>query len=41
LNSGWTAIVMSNYSLGGGPVIEKMESLVKQSETKATVANEK
>jgi CubicO group peptidase (beta-lactamase class C family) len=41
LNSGWTAIVMSNYSLAGGPVMEKMESLVKQSDSKATVAGKK
>jgi CubicO group peptidase (beta-lactamase class C family) len=41
LNSGWTAIVMSNYSLAGGPVIEKMESLVKQSNSKAAVADKK
>jgi hypothetical protein len=41
LNSGWTAIVMSNYSLAGGPVVEKMESLVKQSDSKAAVADKK
>jgi CubicO group peptidase (beta-lactamase class C family) len=33
-NSGWTTIVMSNYSMGGSPVIEKMDSLIKQSSTK-------
>jgi CubicO group peptidase (beta-lactamase class C family) len=26
--SGWTAIVMSNYSRGGGPVIQKMKRLI-------------
>lgn len=26
--SGWTAIVMSNYSRGGGPVIQKMRRLI-------------
>jgi hypothetical protein len=41
LNSGWTAIVMSNYSLAGGPVMEKMESLIKQSDSKAGVADKK
>ena len=41
LNSGWTAIVMSNYSLGGGPVVEKMDSLVKQGDSKAAVADKK
>jgi CubicO group peptidase (beta-lactamase class C family) len=41
LNSGWTAIVMSNYSLAGGPVIQKMESLIKQSDSKAAVADKK
>ena len=37
LNSGWTAIVMSNYSSGAGPVIARMDSLVNQSASKATV----
>ncbi|HEX8735307.1 MAG TPA: serine hydrolase domain-containing protein [Pyrinomonadaceae bacterium] len=42
LNSGWTAIVMSNYSFGaGGPVIEKMESLIKQTDSKAAVTDKK
>lgn len=41
LDSGWTAIVMSNYSLAGGPVMQKMESLVKQSDSKAAVADKK
>ena len=41
LNSGWTAIVMSNYSLAGGPVVEKMDSLIKQSDSRAAVANKK
>ena len=41
LNSGWSAIVMSNYSLAGGPVIEKMESLIKQGDSKAAVAGKK
>jgi hypothetical protein len=41
LNSGWTAIVMSNYSFAGGPVMEKMESLIKQSDSKAAVADKK
>jgi CubicO group peptidase (beta-lactamase class C family) len=27
--SGWTAIVMSNYSRGGGPVIQKMRRLIE------------
>lgn len=31
MESGWTAIFMSNYSMAGVPVMEKMESLVKQS----------
>jgi CubicO group peptidase (beta-lactamase class C family) len=29
LGSGWSAIVMSNYSRGAGPVIQKMSSLIK------------
>ncbi len=33
LGSGWTAIVMSNYSRGSGPVSQKMEQLI------ATAAN--
>jgi CubicO group peptidase (beta-lactamase class C family) len=41
LNSGWTAIFMSNYSMAGGPVMQKMESLVKQSDSKAAVADKK
>ena len=41
LNSGWTAIVMSNYSLAGGPVVQKMESLVMQSDSKTAVADKK
>ncbi|HEX8267656.1 MAG TPA: serine hydrolase domain-containing protein [Pyrinomonadaceae bacterium] len=41
LNSGWTAIIMSNYSLAGFPVMEKMDSLIKQSESKAAVADKK
>jgi CubicO group peptidase (beta-lactamase class C family) len=41
LNSGWTAIVMSNYSLAGVPVVEKMDNLIKQSDLKATVAGKK
>lgn len=28
-DTGWTAIVMSNYSRGGGPVIQKMKRLVE------------
>jgi CubicO group peptidase (beta-lactamase class C family) len=31
-NSGWTAIVMSNYSRGAQPVVQKMDSLVKAAE---------
>jgi CubicO group peptidase (beta-lactamase class C family) len=31
-DSGWTAIVMSNYSRGAGPVISKMESLIYSSD---------
>ena len=40
-DSGWTAIVMSNYSMAGVPVIEKMDGLVKQSDKKAAVADKK
>ena len=29
LDSGWSAIVMSNYSGGAGPVMQKMDSLIK------------
>ncbi len=40
LDSGWTAIAMSNYSQGSGPVTAKMDSLIKLSDsTKAAVAN--
>jgi CubicO group peptidase (beta-lactamase class C family) len=35
LDSGWTAIVMSNYSMAAAPVIQKMNSLIKQSSSKA------
>jgi CubicO group peptidase (beta-lactamase class C family) len=38
LNSGWTAIVMSNYSQGGGPVVAKLDTLIKQSESAKTEA---
>jgi CubicO group peptidase (beta-lactamase class C family) len=41
MDSGWTAIVMSNYSFGGGPVVEKMDSLIKQSDSRAAVADKK
>jgi CubicO group peptidase (beta-lactamase class C family) len=41
LDSGWTAIVMSNYSMGGGPVVDKMANLIKQSEATAAVEGKK
>ena len=40
LNSGWTAIVMSNYSRAAQPVARKMESLIRQSEN-SIAANKK
>jgi CubicO group peptidase (beta-lactamase class C family) len=41
LNSGWTAIIMSNYSMAGVPVMQKMVSLIQQSDSKAAVAEKK
>jgi CubicO group peptidase (beta-lactamase class C family) len=40
-NNGWTTIVMSNYSMAGTPVIEKMNNLIKQSDSKGTVAEKR
>jgi CubicO group peptidase (beta-lactamase class C family) len=34
LNSGWTAIVLSNYNNGSVTAMQKMQGLIKQSETK-------
>jgi CubicO group peptidase (beta-lactamase class C family) len=41
LSSGWSAIVMSNYSRGAGPVVLKMDRLILQSDSAraATVKN--
>ncbi len=39
LNSGWTAIVMSNYSQAAGPVVAKMDSLIKSSKSPGIAAN--
>lgn len=33
LGSGWSAIVMSNYSRGAGPVVQKMDRLILQSDS--------
>jgi CubicO group peptidase (beta-lactamase class C family) len=41
VNSGWTAILMSNYSGAGGPVMEKMRAVVMQSDSQAAVAGKK
>jgi CubicO group peptidase (beta-lactamase class C family) len=41
LSSGWTAIVLSNYTHASVPVMEKIESLIKQSDAKAVVADKK
>jgi CubicO group peptidase (beta-lactamase class C family) len=38
LNSGWTAIVMSNYSRAAQPVVQKMAELVKRSESASLAA---
>jgi CubicO group peptidase (beta-lactamase class C family) len=38
LGSGWTAIVMSNYSGAAVPVVEKMESLINSSTSGQTVS---
>jgi CubicO group peptidase (beta-lactamase class C family) len=38
LGSGWTAIVMSNYSGGAQPVIQKMDSLIKSTLASAAAA---
>jgi CubicO group peptidase (beta-lactamase class C family) len=40
-NSGWTAILMSNYSMAGTPVLEKIGNLIKQSDPKGAVAEKK
>ena len=37
-DSGWTAIVLSNYSRAAGPVANKMESLVNSSDSARAVA---
>lgn len=39
LNSGWTAIVMSNYSRAAQPVVQKMGELIKRSENASVAAN--
>jgi CubicO group peptidase (beta-lactamase class C family) len=41
LGSGWTAIVMSNYSRAALPVSRKMESLIKGSEGSKVAANKR
>jgi CubicO group peptidase (beta-lactamase class C family) len=38
LKSGWTAIVMSNYSRGAAPVAQKMERIIKRAESSAAAS---
>ncbi len=41
LGSGWTAIVMSNYSRAAQPVEQKMERLIKRSENSGVAGNKR
>jgi hypothetical protein len=38
LGSGWTAIVMSNYSRAASPMVQKMEGLIKSAASNQAVA---